>query len=72
MIRRYCDVCGEEVKRSYVSDRLLKWFDGKNKMGVEIILGLNGTWNDGEFCLNCIQKAVNRLIAEGKTELGGQ
>ena len=65
MIRRYCDICGQEVRRDYTSDRLLKW---DHKIGIQITLGFNKTWNDGDFCLTCIQQAVNKLIDKTRTE----
>jgi len=51
MIKRYCDVCGKEVERNYVAQRL------RQEMGrvvVEVMVAIDGIWNKGEICLGCL------------------
>ena len=58
MIKRFCDMCGVEVHRNYVSDRYEPSFE---QFKVEIMVYKGGTNNSGEMCLNCIKK----IVAEG-------
>ena len=64
MIRRYCDICGEEIKGDYVSDRLRTY---GSKIRVEIMVGSDTTYNKGEFCLTCIRQEVMKLIDQTRT-----
>lgn len=56
MIRRYCDVCGEEIKRNYVDQRLIRHL---NEWRIEIIVGHKDLgWNNGDICLKCLLNIV--------------
>jgi hypothetical protein len=58
-IRRFCDVCDNEIGRNYVSERL------KIKRGTflaEIMISKGGTSNAGELCRDC----VKAILTEGK------
>lgn len=66
MIKRYCDVCEEELVdgRNYVSQRLtLRHKDVKNDawVNVEVVCGVghNGLWNHGDICKPCLLKAIS-------------
>jgi hypothetical protein len=59
MVIYRCDVCGTDLTRNYVSERL------RAKLGivdVEVTVGIRGTWNSGEICRSCLAK----VVAEGK------
>lgn len=71
MIKRYCDCCGDEVtdknrvnsteNMGGVPGRLsgkLRKPGGNAMLKFEVITGKNSTWNDGDFCKNCIIDAV--------------
>lgn len=68
MRRNYCDVCGEdlEYRQNVVSDRLrddvlLRGPNGTTRVKVEILCGIDQTWNDGDLCRQCLIRAVNQL-----------
>lgn len=59
MIKMFCDVCGKEIERNFVIERLrIRLKD----VELEIIAGVDGVWNGGQLCKDCLMKA----IAEGK------
>jgi len=67
MKKNFCDGCGEELTRNYVSERLknehefnfMKGSDfAGNKVKVEVMAGVNGTCNSGDLCLECLYDAV--------------
>jgi len=59
MTKTFCDVCGGELERNYVRDRLRVW-DGlivadvtvgkKDKTGL--------SWNKGDICRPCLIKVI--------------
>ena len=58
-IKYICDMCGKETLINYVSERL------KAKLGkgmVEVIAGVDGVWNYGVLCKECLIK----IIKEGE------
>jgi hypothetical protein len=58
MIKHYCDVCGEETKRNFVSDRLQRHH---NEWRVEIMVGHKDLgWNSGDICLTCLLNVINQ------------
>jgi len=66
MIQRLCDVCGKVTDRNYVTERfkgISTYRDPTNrsehvKVEVEIMVGINGTRNDGDICKGCLIDAV--------------
>jgi hypothetical protein len=61
MIKRFCDLCGVEVKRNYVTERLEELVKYRNgEVFISITTGVNGV-NSGDICLSCLVHAVNRL-----------
>ena len=50
----YCDVCEAELTKRE-GYRLMK---KKDFLVVEVIVGMNGTWNAGHCCHKCIIDAV--------------
>lgn len=55
-IKRFCDMCGAGIERSYVSPRLTSSL--KNWV-VEVQVQLNGTWNRGDLCKSCVLRIIN-------------
>ena len=66
-IKFFCDVCGEETKRNYVSERLkpeLVYGPSEREVRCEVIVAINGTWNDGVICEKCLREVLTE--PEGK------
>lgn len=60
MMKAYCDKCGKEVKRDYAGDRLKRRLAKEGvTIQIEVIAGVNGTWNKGDVCLDCLLDAIN-------------
>jgi len=57
MIKYYCDVCGKELTRDYVEDRLVRELD---RVKVEVTVAIDGTWNKGDICGDCLIKAISK------------
>ncbi len=55
MIKEFCDVCGKEVKRNFVKDRLAKKY---GSVFVEFDVGTNHELNYGAICKDCLIKAI--------------
>lgn len=63
MTRNYCDGCGTRLNKKTTGNRnALSRLAHAPKRGLmfEIITGRDGVWNGGEYCTNCIIKAVNK------------
>jgi hypothetical protein len=56
MIKHYCDLCGKEV---IGMNRMKRCFD---RVKVEVITAVDGTWNQGDLCTECIIKSVTKGI----------
>ena len=63
MIKIFCDRCGKETKENMVSQRLSTVI--QNKIGadclLEIMLGVNGVWNSGVICRDCLLEMLKEL-----------
>lgn len=55
MIKHYCDVCGKELDRNYVSDRLIRTM---GKVKTEVMVSIDGAWNHGDICLVCLMNVL--------------
>jgi len=66
MIKEFCDICGEETKKNYVSDRLAfsKSFPRTDRkaFNVEVILGVGNVWNQGCICKSCLQVLLRDFV----------
>lgn len=51
MIKYFCDMCGKEVKRNYISER---FHPKKGNFKVEVMVAFDNTWNDGIICKDCL------------------
>lgn len=67
MKKNYCDGCGEELSRNYVTQRLENEHQFHFMQGpecksttarVEVMAGVDGTFNSGDLCLSCLYDAV--------------
>ncbi len=67
MIRHFCDICGVELPKNHVTTRVR----GITKEGIriEIMAGVKDL-NMGDLCLECLAKAVRRIIIKVKREAG--
>lgn len=68
MIRRFCDVCEQEITTlnpSVVRDRLIleraHLRANRPKVSFEIHVAIDGTWNSGDLCRSCLYQALDRL-----------
>ena len=60
MIKQFCDGCGEEIKRNYVTDRLKRTFQLEGTpFHIEVMAGKSNVTNDGDLCLDCLMKVIN-------------
>lgn len=59
MIKIFCDFCGVELERNFVSRRFMPKL--KNIV-LEVLVSVNKVWNSGHLCSDCIKK----IVAEGK------
>ena len=67
-VRYYCDGCGKEVETTERLRRALPLrhvvVDGangverRNVVAVEVITAVNGTWNAGIVCQECVMRVV--------------
>ncbi len=63
MIKYYCDVCGNEIKRNYVTERLKRKLEiNEKKIVAQISIAIDGIWNMGDLCYSCLMK----VMSEGK------
>lgn len=61
MIRRYCDACGREVERSVSKDRFRPSTQvGGTVIDCEIMVAINGTWNAGDLCVECLKQTIEK------------
>ena len=60
MIKTFCDVCEKEIDRNWVTQRLVRYFAIPHKVSVEveIIVKIDGVWNDGAICEGCLMTAI--------------
>lgn len=56
MIRRFCDGCGREITVSRRNNRILR---ENGRIKVEVFVAVDGCWNGGDVCEECVTAAVN-------------
>ena len=55
-----CDFCDVETERNYVTERLKTLLDvGGVTVECEVMVVINGHWNGGIICKECLRKALN-------------
>ena len=69
MIKHFCDICGEEIVRDD-GDKInintgVTGFAGRDimRIGIEVSVSKNGTWNAGDFHKKCIVKIIDEEFA---------
>lgn len=74
MVKYCCDICGKEIARDYVSERLKEYIrpgDLDRTINIELIVGIGmtakatGVWNCGNICKKCLQDAVINAFTIG-------
>lgn len=69
-MKYFCDVCGEETKRNYVTERLKPVFIHKSgKVVCEVMVAINGTTNGGVICDQCLRYALTQPEEKEKGDL---
>jgi len=53
MIRYFCDICRAEIEKP---ERQIEGAHGRLKL--RVIRALDGTWNGGQVCRDCVVNAV--------------
>jgi hypothetical protein len=66
MIKYFCDVCGEETKRNYVTERLKPELQQRVKVECEVIVAMNGTTNGGVICEECLRTVLAQPEKKGE------
>ena len=65
MIRVYCDVCDQEIadRGNTVAHRIKRdsFLDNQRVM-VEVIVGIGGTWNKGHLCRDCLIRFLEERV----------
>ena len=62
-VKWFCDVCKKEMKRNVVDKRLKGMVDFSDKrVLIEVMVGVENTWNDGEICMKCLHDVLVELI----------
>jgi hypothetical protein len=67
MIRRFCDMCGNEITKKDMPGRNklgrlnAEQESGKHKLRVEVIESGDGCSNSGDFCIYCVLDALQTL-----------
>ncbi len=65
MIKRYCDVCGEELKRNVVSKRYMPQLtEAGVTVKAEVMVSVNHVWNSGDVCLTCLLRVLTGRYEE--------
>jgi hypothetical protein len=61
MVKYYCDRCGKETTENKVSQRLTTTIQNPKGGTIElsIILGINGVWNNGVICMDCLREILS-------------
>lgn len=69
-IKRFCDICGLEAgERSMQEEFQTKIHysnddsSGMEIVGIKLTRSLNGAWNGGDICNNCLAKALEACAA---------
>lgn len=66
MIRRYCDVCGEQIDSSFAIQRIkgTAQIYGQRRhttVAVEVMVGVGRDVNTGDICAKCVVAAVHQV-----------
>lgn len=54
MIKRYCDICTAEMATALVRPQL-----EYGPLKLQVTRAVNGQWNGGDVCIDCIRYAFN-------------
>ena len=56
--RYFCDQCGDEVTDKRTTGNRIK--RRRDRVSVEVLVAVDGTWNDGHVCQGCVIRAINK------------
>ena len=61
-IKYFCDVCGNETERNYVSDRFTPELvhEKGSVITCKVMVAIDGTWNGGVICEQCLRNALTQ------------
>lgn len=63
MVKYFCDCCEKQIDRNMVSSRLMENVKiAKAIVKIEIICGINETWNGGHLCGDCLHDAIHEAF----------
>ena len=54
MLKYFCDICGKDIT-DYRASRLV---GRSGRLTVEVMTAIDGTWNGGHACEDCVKAAV--------------
>ena len=62
VIKYFCDVCGEETERNYVSDRFKPELvhEKGSVITCKVMVAIDGTWNGGIICEKCLRDVLTQ------------
>lgn len=55
MIKYYCDICEKEITNKRELSRMEGEFE---RISYAVIIAIDGIWNGGHACHDCIRKAI--------------
>jgi hypothetical protein len=64
MIRIFCDICGKEIT-NYKTTRAMGKYE---RLTVEVIHAIDGVWNGGHACVDCLKLAASNLTVEKRKD----
>ena len=62
MVRYFCDVCGEELRKGESA----RVHGEVGRVSFEVMTAIDGTWNNGLICHACVVKAINSCYPEAQ------
>jgi hypothetical protein len=79
MLKMFCDCCGKEIKSNNVGGRVKKKKTINNTdveievmvaidVEIEVMVAINGTWNDGHICDDCLIEILTDIELSDESE----
>jgi hypothetical protein len=64
MIRVFCDICGKDI----TNYRMNRAEASEGRLSISVITAIDGVWNGGHVCVECIKKTCKLLDVKKKAE----
>lgn len=61
MIRRFCDICGDEIFSNHTGRVKGDWYKNSTRLDVAVVVSVNGAANAGDVCYRCIFEALRSI-----------